>query len=639
MKHVIVGTAGHIDHGKTTLIKALTGVDCDRLIEEKKRGITIELGFASMRLPDGTLLGIVDVPGHERFVRHMVAGAAGIDIVMLVVAADDGVNAQTREHLDILRILDVKSGMTVLTKIDLVDPEWLELVEEDLADTLAGTFLEKAPILPCSAHTGEGLEQIVATLGELAQRVEEKPAHGPLRLPIDRVFTMKGFGTVVTGTLVSGSVRVGENVTVMPQGLRGKVRGLQVHNEKVEEARAGMRTAVNLQGIEREEIRRGDVLTEPDRFSPSRRLDVELFTLPTIPRPLKHRVPVRIHHGTREVIATPILLGDRDAVGPDERVFAQLLLSEPIVASPKERFVVRSYSPMTTIGGGILLDLHASRHRRRDAQVLAELTRLRDGDLTEQLHLWIGRSHTEGITLDRLETLVTAPRSEIEKRLEELEGTKQILSFEMGGGTRGFVLAETFAQLRRRVLEVIESFHARHPLRKGPAKEEVRSRISAEEHLLETLLADMIERGEIVQEGESLRLASFTIELDEETRHLEAQIAQAYREGGVTPPLVKEIEARFPGGSEKIHALLALLVSEERLVRVSDTLLFDKGALDELTERLVAFLETHGGITPTEFKSLGNLSRKYAIPLLEYYDAIRLTMRVGEKRVLRKRNG
>ncbi|MFA5112621.1 MAG: selenocysteine-specific translation elongation factor, partial [Desulfobaccales bacterium] len=369
---IILGTAGHIDHGKSALIKALTGTDPDRLKEEKLRGITIELGFAELQLPGGQHLGIVDVPGHERFVRHMVAGATGMDLVALVIAADEGVMPQTREHLEICQLLKVKQGLVVLTKVDLVEDDWLELVEEEVREALKGTFLEGAPILPFSAVTGFGKDELLKALGELADQVPPKPVSGIFRLPIDRVFTIKGFGTVVTGTAISGSLKVADAVTIYPPGFKAKVRGLQVHGQSVERALAGNRTAINLQGLEKEELDRGMVVAPTGAMVASRRLDAFLEILSSAPRPLKHRQAVRLHTGTSERVAMPLIL-DADDMPPGASGYVQFFLREPLALKPGDRLVIRSFSPAFTWGGGQVLHVNPTRHKRHNPEVLSHL--------------------------------------------------------------------------------------------------------------------------------------------------------------------------------------------------------------------------------------------------------------------------
>ncbi|MGE5840291.1 MAG: selenocysteine-specific translation elongation factor [Deltaproteobacteria bacterium] len=382
MKQIILGTAGHIDHGKTSLVKAMTGIDTDRLKEEKERGITIELGFAHLELPSGQILGIVDVPGHEKFVKHMVAGATGVDLVALVIAADEGVMPQTREHLEICQLLKVKKGLVVLTKIDMVDQEWLDLVKEDVSNFLSETFLAGAPIAPVSSVTGQGIKELVAMLDSMVKEIPERETSGFFRLPVDRVFTMKGFGTVVTGTTISGLVRTGDEITVYPQGLVARIRGIQVHGREVEEVSAGLRTAINLQGVEKEQIERGNVVATKDSLRPTRMADVVLHHLKSSPRKLKNRAKVRFHTGTSEIISTVVLL-DRDELNLGDTCFAEIRLEEPVAVLARDRYVLRSYSPVRAIAGGEILNAGPQKKKRFSEAALTELNVLNSGNLSE----------------------------------------------------------------------------------------------------------------------------------------------------------------------------------------------------------------------------------------------------------------
>ena len=401
MKHLILGTAGHIDHGKTSLVKALTGIDTDRLKEEKARGITIELGFAHLDLPGGYELGIVDVPGHERFVCSMVAGVGGMDLVMLVIAADEGVMPQTREHLDICQLLGVKKGLVALTKIDMVDPDWLGLVTEEVRDYLAGSFLEAAPIMPISSRTGEGLDRLKGELARLAGEVEEKKGEGPFRLPVDRVFTITGFGTVVTGTLLSGEISVGDEVEVLPGALPCRVRGIQTHGKKADKGFAGQRVAVNLQGVEHTEIFRGDIVVPRGIYRPTRTIDARLNYLPAAPRELKHRATLRLHSATYEVPAKVILI-DRDVLLPGESAYVQLRLAKPVLLLPGDPFVLRTYSPQATLAGGTVLDPSPLRRRRRSSEALSLLEAIENGEDVEKIRLMVAASLLSGLSLEEI---------------------------------------------------------------------------------------------------------------------------------------------------------------------------------------------------------------------------------------------
>jgi selenocysteine-specific elongation factor len=458
MKQIVLGTAGHIDHGKTALIKALTGIDTDRLKEEKERGITIELGFASLVLPSGLRMGIVDVPGHEKFVKHMVAGAWGIDIVALVVAADEGIMPQTREHLDICRLLAVKKGLVVVSKIDLADRELVPLVEEEVTELVKGTFLEGAPIVTVSSLTGEGLPELVATLDRLGNEVEGRTSDGLFRLPIDRVFVMKGFGAVVTGTLVSGSLSVGDSVEILPSLKEGKVRGIQVHNEVVEMTRAGQRTAVNLQGVEKSFINRGDVLAHPQTLTPTSMVDAYLEHLPISPRPLRNRIKQRFHIGTSSTLATIVLL-DKGELAPGEKGFVQLRFEKPVVAFPHDRFVIRGSSAIQTLGGGIVIDSHPAKHKRFARDVLAGLTILRDKGEEEVVSHHLATSGVKGMTFRELRERVPFAPGRLSQLLGELRTRAEIVAID--GEEGSYVHHGGYDQLRKKTLSYILEFHDR----------------------------------------------------------------------------------------------------------------------------------------------------------------------------------
>ncbi|MDP6179894.1 MAG: selenocysteine-specific translation elongation factor, partial [Desulfatiglandales bacterium] len=429
MKQVILGTAGHIDHGKTSLIKALTGIDTDRLKEEKERGITIELGFAHMELPGGQLLGIVDVPGHEKFVKNMVAGATGIDLVALIVAADEGVMPQTREHLEICQLLNTKQGLVVLTKIDMVEPDWLELVREDVADFLSGTFLSRAPIVEVSSVTGEGLQELVQVLDTLVRELPERGMGNFFRLPIDRIFTMKGFGTVITGTTISGEIQTGDEVTIYPQGLSSRIRGIQAHNRELNEVRAGQRTAINLQGLEKGQIQRGYIIAAKDSLRSTFMIDVLLELLPSAPRKLKNRARVRIHTGTSEIISTVILL-DRDELRQGDTCFAQIGLEQPTAILPRDRYVLRSYSPVRTIGGGEILSALPRRRKRFSEAALSELRRLNTGNLNEITEQFVNTGRFQGLEKRRLSFLTNTNKKKLNEILKLLLAQKKIIQYD-----------------------------------------------------------------------------------------------------------------------------------------------------------------------------------------------------------------
>ncbi len=633
MKHVILGTAGHIDHGKTSLVKALTGVDTDRLKEEKERGITIELGFTFLDLPSGIRLGIIDVPGHEKFVRHMVAGVWGIDLVALVIAADEGVMPQTREHLDICRLLRVKKGLIVLTKIDLVDPELLELVKEEVTEIVQDTFLKNAPILAVSSLTGEGIPQLLSALDLLSQEIKGRSSEGLFRLPIDRVFTMKGFGTVVTGTMISGSLSLGETVQVLPSGIEGKVRNLQVYGRSIEKTVAGERAAVNLQGIETSAIERGDVLIRPNTLNPTRLVDAYLEYLPDAPRPLKHRTKQRFHVGTT-LANSSIFLLDREELAPGGTGFVQLRLERPVVALPQDRFVIRGSSAIQTIGGGVILDGHPDKHKRFSSSVIADLSLLKDGTSEQALQQHIHHSGMGGITLEDLLNRVEMPPSNVQSIIRQMAGKGELLFIDP---ERLKVIAKgPYQVIRGMALAQLEEFHQRFPMKFGLSKEELRTKLPPEVDvkLFQILINELIQFKEIVLEKDKLRLSGRPISSVDE-KGLVKRVETAVLKGGLQPPSPKELSEEWSESEEEVRAIFERLVHEGILVRIKGDIYFHRVSFENLREELVTYLKSHPEITTPQFKEMTKASRKYAIPLIEYFDQIKLTIRLGEKRVLR----
>ena len=633
MKQVILGTAGHIDHGKTSLIRAMTGIDTDRLKEEKERGITIELGFAHMDLPSGQVLGIVDVPGHEKFVKNMVAGASGIDLVALIIAADEGVMPQTREHLEICELLDVQHGLVVLTKTDMVDEEWLEMVQEDAAEYLEGTFLEDAPVVPVSSATGEGIEELVRVLDELVQKVPERDPGSFFRLPVDRVFVMKGFGTVITGTTVSGAVRLGEEVTVYPQEIDSKVRGLQVHNREVEEARRGQRTAVNLQGLEKAQLQRGNVIAGRRALRNSYMIDVLVDLLPAAPRKMKNRAKVRFHTGTAEVLATVVLL-DRDELKPGETCYAQIRLDQPIAVLRQDRFVLRSYSPVRAVGGGKVLNALPRKKKRHSPRVLEELDVFNSGDLSRIAEQFVALGRFQGVEHKDLPFLTNSRESQLKEILQKLLSRQRILMYDRERKT--YIHREFYNLARKEILDTLEAYHRNNPLKAGLSKEELRSRTEGarNQKLFNYLIGHLVQEDLVAREQEVLHLAEHKVTLGQDQEKVREEIESIYREGGLQPPYFKELADQFP--ERTARDVLQLMTQEGVLVKVKEDLYFHRKAVAGLRERLVAFLKEHGEITTPQFKEMTGASRKYAIPLIEHFDLNQVTVRVGDNRVLRK---
>jgi selenocysteine-specific elongation factor len=630
MKSVIVGTAGHIDHGKTSLVKALTGIDADRLEEEKRRGITIDIGFAHLELPapngETLRLGFVDVPGHERFVRNMLAGVGGIDLVLLVIAADEGIKPQTREHFDICRLLAVRRGITVLTKSDAVDADTLEVVRLEVEDFLRGSFLDPshAPIVSVSALTGAGLDELKTALAKVAAEVSAKDSAALARLPIDRVFTMKGFGTVVTGTLVSGTISKEEELEVFPTGQRIRVRGVQVHGAAAEQAIAGQRTALNLAGVSTEDLARGMTLAPPSTFQSTSRLDVSLSLLPSA-KPLKDRARVHFHAYTMETVAEVRLHGAKQ-VAPGSQGCAQLRLAEPTLLLPGDRFILRQFSPVVTIGGGMVLD--ATPLRRSPAQE-EFLKIMAGGNATAILRARIARRHHDGISLAQLTAETGWPRNEIERHLGA--------ALQQGNVVRlGDLLVHAAALegLGLCVLTTVESFHKRNPLVAGISKEELRDTVNASPETLSAVLERLAREKKLEASGEAVHLPGRGVVMKDEEAESKKMIEQAFASAGLKVPSLKEVLSGLKVDKLRAQKIVTLLLRDKVLIKISDELVFHQTALADLRQKIAVLKTNTPKIDVARFKDLTGVSRKYAIPLLEYLDRERVTKRIGDERAI-----
>lgn len=617
MRNIIVGTAGHIDHGKTSLIKALTGVDADRLAEEKRRGITIDLGFAHLRLANDIRIGFIDVPGHERFVRNMLAGAAGIDAVLFVIAADESIKPQTREHFEICRMLGVRQGVIAITKADLADADLLELVKLEIDEFTAGSFLENAPKIAVSSTTGAGLDELRSALERSARAVQEKNAAGWLRLPIDRAFTMRGFGTVVTGTLISGTVAPETEVELLPGGRRLRVRGVQVYGEASRRARAGERAAVNLADIEPAEIERGMVLADPGRFHAVTRIDCRIDLLASAlnkePRPLKHRAPVHFHAGAAEVEAEVRFLDKRAALNPGESAFARLVLAEPVPLLPGDRFIIRKFSPVITIGGGVVADIAPRRYRASD-DFSARLAMLLDGSPAERVELLVseqpfGLEEANLVALTGLREIPTS--AALEKAGKWLISQKRV--------------SEIAAALRTK----ITAFHKENSLLAGIPKHELKAAVMprAAAEIFEHALAAL---REAVQEGEVVRLRNHKVVLRDDEQRTRASIEAAFESAGLGAPSVDEVLKSCKVETARAKSILQMLLKEGRLVRVHPDLVLHSSALAGLRAQIAARRGQHFSVP--DFKQWTGVSRKYAIPILEYLDREHITVRQGDVR-------
>ncbi|SHK12480.1 selenocysteine-specific translation elongation factor [Desulforamulus aeronauticus] len=634
MKHIVIGTAGHVDHGKTLLIKTLTGMDTDRLKEEKERGISIELGFAELKLPSGKQAGIVDVPGHERFIKNMLAGVGGIDLVMLVIAADEGVMPQTREHVDIIQLLQVKKGIVVLTKVDLVDEDWLELVTEEVREYLQGTSLRGAPIIPVSSTTKQGIPELLKTIDQFVEDTEERVSIGKLRLPVDRVFSVTGFGTVVTGTLLSGRISLGDTVEITPQGLTSRIRSLQVHGKKVEQARAGQRTAVNLTGVEVEEVHRGNVLVTPGSVDPSHRMDVRLLLLESAAKPLKNRARVRLYLGTDEILGRVRLL-DREELGPGEEIYAQLELEEQAVAGKGDRFVIRSYSPMRTIGGGTVIDANAAKHKRYRPEVLEALATKEMGSPEELIAQFLAGK--QGLFSDEdIATGIGLALGEVNVSVQKLVEDQQIKRI-VSEKKDLFASWQVYEDWGKNIQQLAKQYHLEYPLREGFPKEEMRSRkfsfINSKsfQYLLQSLAAE----GYIKLSDKTLAHPSVNEELPEVYQKTVNSLLAIVQQGGFQPPSWQEIIKSNKIKVTEAQEYLQYLLRTEKLVKLADEeLFFAAEHYREAKQMIIGYLSQNRELSVAQTRDLLNTSRKYILPLLETLDRERVTRRVGDNRVL-----
>jgi selenocysteine-specific elongation factor len=636
MKHVIVGTAGHIDHGKSALVRALTGIDPDRLEEEKRRGITIDLGFAHLDLGEDLRVGFIDVPGHERFVKNMLAGVGGIDLVLLVVAADESIKPQTREHFEICRLLGIRKGLVAITKSDLVDRDIVDLVRLEIQEFVAGSFLEGAPILPVSARTGEGLEALRTEVRRLGLETALKPADCPFRLPIDRVFVMKGFGVVVTGTLIAGKIEKESEVEVFPLGRRVRVRGIEVHGSPATVATAGQRTALNLAGVEAKELARGMVLAAPGLFQATTRLDCKLRLLPTA-RPLKNRTRVHFHCGTAETVAEVVLLKGKE-MRPAEQAFAQLRLAEPGLSVPADRFILRQLSPVTTIGGGVVLDNQPPKHRPDDPLVQEALQVLEQGEPDARLELLAQQSGEA--PLAGLVARTGWQPAEILRLGRVLEAKHRLVL--LGQPVSLLVHRDYFEELSKRAIEELEDFHAANPLVAGFSKEELRARAAPRGAaralpsplLFNSVLQNLCSQGKVDVQGEAVRLGGRQIQLTPEEMAAKEQISAAFEKAGLAVPSAPEVLANLRIDRARAEKLLQILLKDSVLLKISEDLIFHRSALDKLRQLLARRKPQSNRLSVATFKDLTGLSRKYAIPLLEYLDRERVTRREGDERII-----
>ncbi len=629
----IIGTAGHIDHGKTSLIKALTGKDTDRLKEEKERGISIDLGFAHLALPDGSEAGIVDVPGHERFIRNMLAGAHGIDMVLFTVAADDGVMPQTEEHLDIVHLLGVRTALFVITKVDLVSEARVREVEEEIEILTFETALEGSRVARFSAVSGEGLEQVRTGIVEILERIDRPAPSGFFRLPVDRVFVLQGHGVIVTGTGLAGEVRTGDHVHAVPGGQKFRVRSIQVHGQSVESAGWGQRVALNLTGLERGALERGHMICHEELTLASTRFDAHLEVRPAAAKGIRNHQRVRIHLGTAERMGKLIFLGDIEKVEPKETAYCQALLTEPLLVMRGDHFIVRDETAQKTLGGGEVVDPRARRHRRREQDVEERLRTLREGDTPERIRGFLDGDASLATGLESICQFLNLKRDETRGWLERTEGLRSFDSER----ERVYTTEEKWNGFRERLRSTLEAFHKGHPLAPGMDLEEVRARLAAgvSARLFRDLADLLAAEGVCVRDGNHLRLPDHRVELGAREKSLSAEITAALARNPLAPPYLKEIEKAVGVERPKLNEVIRVMERQGEVVRVTTELYYLKASIDRIKADLYSYFETHEEMSAATFRDILRSSRKYTIPVLEHFDRTGLTMRVGDVRKLK----
>ena len=628
MKNIIIGTAGHVDHGKTALIKALTGIETDRIKEEKKRGITIELGFAYLDLPDGEKAGIIDVPGHEKFVKNMLAGAGGIDLALLVVAADEGFMPQTREHLGILSLLNISEGIIVVTKKDMVDEDWLEIVCDEVRQEVQGTFLENAQIIPVSSYTGEGIEQLrQAIFTMIDQKTQIKNLDVPFRIPVDRIFSVEGFGTVITGTLIEGTMKVGDPVTVYPSRIESRIRNLQVHSQDVQEAYAGQRVAVNLAGLKKTDLNKGDVIAVPDSMHTTMMIDIHLTVLKDCDREIRNATRLHLYHGARDILCKIVLL-DRDSVGAGESCYAQLRLEEEIAVKTGDRFVLRFYSPVETIGGGVILDSNPFKHKRNDAAVLESLKLKEGGSDREKISAALRDYSARFETLDFLQIQTGIPKEQFDQQINKL--IKDKVAFRVSDNV--VIHTDYLNRLKDSAVKLLESYHKENPLREGMKKDEFRNKLIKYEDIsvVDKITDSLVNRKVLKYVNNCVALADFEVQQDNNQQEIE----NAFLQGGFSPESPDQIAARFPK-VKNFKQVLESLVNTGKLVRVEEKILLHADYYNKALTLAKEHVDQNGQITLAEMRDLMGASRKFAVAVLEYWDKRGSTKKVGDARTFK----
>jgi selenocysteine-specific elongation factor len=634
MKHIIIGTAGHIDHGKTTLIKAITGKETDTLREEKERGISINLGFTFFDLPSGKRAGIIDVPGHEKFIKNMLAGVSGIDMVLLVIAADEGIMPQTREHFEILQLLNIKNGIVALTKIDMVDDDWLSMIKEDIKEEFKGTFLENAPLIPISSKSGAGLKDLINEIDKAAEEVKAKDTEGHFRLPVDRSFSISGFGTVVTGTVISGKVQEGDSVEVYPSKLITKVRGIQVHDKAVKFAEAGQRTALNLANIKSNEVNRGDVISVEKLMEPSMMVDCKIYYLKSALKPLENRQRVRLYHGTSEILCRVALL-DKEAINPGDSGFVQLRLEKPLTSQRNDRFVIRSYSPMHTIGGGVIIEPAAKKARQFNKAYLEDLKIKESGKIENILESTVEKLSDSYPEKFHILKAVGKNVESIDEKLNELVNNHKILA--LNNSDKTIYMHRNFVDLKtQQIKAILEKFHSENELLPGISKEEIKTRVfgkNLRQKVYDELL-EILKKDEIIDiHNNYISLYNFKIIFSKEQQKIREHIINSYLSAKYSPPKYEELDS---GKSDKkvFRKVFESLLLSGELIKVSEECILEKHCYEEAKKIIYDYIKKNGSITAAQWRDILNTSRKYAVALLENFDSIKLTKRIEDKRVL-----
>jgi selenocysteine-specific elongation factor len=638
--HMIIGTAGHIDHGKTALVKALTGIDADTLAEEKRRGITIELGFVFLDAPEAKRqIVFIDVPGHEKLVKTMVAGASNIDAALLVVAADEGLSLQTREHFEILQLLDIKKGIVALTKSDLVDSARLHQVTTEVKDFIRGTFLENAPIFPASSITGEGINDLRSAVVRLSDEVGKRLDSGVFRMPVDRVFTMPGFGTVIAGTILSGEIRVGDRVEILPERLSSRVRGIHVHHQKVESSSLGVRTAVNLADIKKEDLYRGQCAASPQALFPTMRMDARLFLLKSSGKELKNRARVRLHIGTAEVICRLVLL-DMDKLKPGDSGFVQFILESLTTALPGDRFVIRSFSPLITIGGGVVLDAYPSRHKRLDENTISSLDKL-EGDIisvVEQMYINSGFTPQSAgevaLKIGKKESAVNEAADKLfkEGRLLQITPKERGVDKSM---QHIHILARN--RLSRIVIDKIEDFLAKNPDKLKMPSAELRSRLEkiTDFETFNAVLERLLSERQLLMDESEIRLVGYGIELSSKEQKWAENVEYEFRKAGYRSPPEEEVRVKFGIREDAFKKIMSFLIEQEKLVRLSDKVTYHNDIIGKLKTIVLKYINQNGSIKISDLRDELAFSRKYAQAILEYFDSSGVTKRVGDAHIIK----